>query len=321
MAHDTVLLADIGGTHARFAVATPDALGPVAILRCADFPGLAEAAQAFLAGHTGARPSRGLFAVAASLDGDGVDIPNSGWRFSLTALAARLGLDRLEAINDFTALAVAVPHLAAGDFRAIGGGFARPGKPVAVIGPGTGLGVSALVPLPGGGWVALDTEGGDAAMAAANEREAAILEQVRQEFGHVAIERVVSGPGLVVLYRAVAHRTGQAPQVVTPADITRRALAGDCPLCREALDLFFAFLGTAAAGIALTLGARGGVVLAGGILPRLADAFAASGFRARFEDHGSNRPYLAAIPTRLVTHPQPAFAGLMRQAFDGERPC
>ncbi len=307
MHHDATLLADMGGTHARFALlAGGEVMHPMS-LRCAEHDGPVAAARIFLAAHPEHRPTRGIFAVAAVVDGDAVEIPNSGWRFSLATARDALGLTRLDAINDFTAVALAVPRLAPGHVLDIGGGSARTGSPIAVLGPGTGLGVSALVPGTEGGWVALETEGGHATMAAATDREAELLSRLRRRFGHVSAERVLSGQGLVNLYGAVA---GDETTLTTPDLISRHGLDGSCRHSREALDTFFAMLGTAAANLALSVGARGGLFIAGGILPRMAEAFRRSAFRARFEDHGRFGPYLAAIPTRLIVHPHPAFLGL-----------
>lgn len=310
MPHDATLLADIGGTHARFALLAGDAVVHPIVLRCAEHDGPVAAARIFLAAHPDFRPTHGAFAVAAVVDGDAVEIPNSGWRFSLAATRDALGLARLDAINDFTATALAVPRLAPGHSLAIGGGAARAGSPVAVLGPGTGLGVSALIPGTGGDWMALETEGGHATMAAATDREADLLGRLRREFGHVSAERVLSGQGLVNLYRAASGDGAFA----TPDQISRHGLDGTCRHCREALDTFFAMLGTVAANLALSVGARGGLFIAGGILPRMTEALDRSAFRARFEDHGRFGPYLAAIPTRLIIHPHPAFLGLAGMA-------
>lgn len=310
MGGETVLLADCGGTHARFALLQAGAVTHPTVLRCVDHAGPAAAAAAFLAAHPSCRPSRGAFAVAACVDGDQIDIPNSSWLFSVETTRRALGLRHLEAINDFTAVALSLSHLAPEDLQAIGGGGRRPGSPVAVLGPGTGLGVSALVPAENGTWVALETEGGHATMAAANDREAEILGWLRRRLGHVSAEQVLSGPGLVNLYLAVAALAGREAEALPPDAVSRRGLDGSCASCRDALALFFAMLGTVAANLALSVGARGGVFIAGGILPRMAEAFGQSAFRSRFEAHGAFGPYLAAIPTHLVLHPHPAFLGL-----------
>ncbi len=312
MTDQPALIADIGGTHVRFALVVPGAApAETLVMRCSDYAGPAEAATAYLrAVAPGAVPRRAAFAVASPVAGDRVDLTNSPWSFSISATGEALGLQRFAVVNDFTAVALSVPTLGPDDLVRVGGGSGAAAAPMAVLGPGTGLGVSGLVQGSDGRWVALATEGGHATLAAADEREAALIGWLRHRFGHVSAERVLSGPGLVNLYEAVAARTGRQPVYNTPDAISQRALDNTCPVCREALDSFFAVLGTVAGNLALTLGARGGIYLAGGILPRMADAFAASGFRVRFEAKGRFQPYVASIPTWLVVHPQPAFAGL-----------
>ncbi len=306
------LIADIGGTHVRFALVTPgQAPAETVVMRCSDYVGPAEAAKAYLrAVAPGVVPLRAAFAVASPVAGDRVELTNSPWSFSIAATGAALGLERFAVVNDFAAVALSTPYLGPDDLVGIGGGGAVAGAPVAALGPGTGLGVSALVRGEDGRWVALATEGGHVTMAAFDAREAELLAWLRHRFGHVSAERVLSGPGLVSLYEAVAARNGRQPVYNTPDAISQRALDDTCAVCRETLDSFFAMLGTVAGNLALTLGARGGIYLAGGILPRMADAFAASGFRVRFEAKGRFQPYVASIPTWLVVHPQPAFAGL-----------
>jgi glucokinase len=313
MTDQPALIADIGGTHVRFALVTAGgAPAETMVLRCSDYAGPAEAARGYLrAVAPTAAARRAAFAVASPVVGDRVDLTNSPWSFSIAATRDALGLERFTVVNDFTAVALSIPHLGADDLVRLGGGSGgAAGAPVAALGPGTGLGVSALVPDQDGRWVALATEGGHITMAAADDREAELLAWLRHRFGHVSAERVLSGPGLVNLYEAVAARNGRQPVYNTPDAISQRALDNTCMVCREALDTFFAMLGTVAGNLALTLGARGGVYIAGGILPRMPDAFAASGFRARFESKGRFQPYVASVPTWLVVHPQPAFAGL-----------
>ena len=308
----SVLVADIGGTHARFALVGADgeAVNPV-VLRCADYDGPAPAIKAYLAGQkTVEAPRRGAFAVASVIDGDRIELTNSPWRFSIEATRQAIGLERLEVVNDFTAVALSVRHLKPEHLMAIGGGAPEAAMPIAVLGPGTGLGVSALIPSASGEWTALATEGGHVTMAAATEREARILDRLRTQFDHVSAERVLSGQGLVNLYQAVAALSGHQAVFSTPDVISQRGLDGSCPISREAVETFFAMLGTVAGNLALSLGAKGGVFIAGGILPRMADAFRLSSFRTRFEAHGRFQPYLAAMPTWLITHPLPAFIGL-----------
>jgi glucokinase len=307
-----VLVADIGGTHARFALVGADgeAINPV-VLRCADYDGPAPAIKAYLDGQAGgAKPRHGAFAIASVIDGDRIELTNSPWRFSIEATRQALGLDRLEAVNDFTAVALSVRALKPEHLLDIGGGTAEDGLPIAVLGPGTGLGVSALIASAKGEWTALATEGGHVTMAASTEREARLLDWLRTRFDHVSAERVLSGRGLVNLYQAASALSGRQAVFSTPDVISQRGLDGSCPVSREAVETFFAMMGTVAGNLALSLGAKGGVFIAGGILPRMAEAFRLSQFRARFEAHGRFQPYLAAIPTRLIIHPLPAFVGL-----------
>lgn len=311
------LIADIGGTNARFAMVHGDgAVRDVRVLACDDYADLIGAAEAYLtAAALPDRPRRGAFAVASPVLDDHVSMTNRAWSFSTDRVRRRLGLEDLKVINDFAAVALALPHLGSGDRVQIGGGRVEPGAAAAVIGPGTGLGVSALIPHPGG-WTPLATEGGHVTMAAATDREADVLARLRG-FGHVSAERVISGPGLVTLYRTLAALDGQeADKELTPADITGRAVGGTCPVSAEALAMFSAMLGTVAANLALNVDARGGVYIAGGIVPRLGATFADSGFRARFEDKGRYSDYLAAIPTFVLSHEMPAFVGLAHLATE-----
>ncbi len=308
----TGLIADIGGTNARFAlVENGHLVGEPRVMKCADYAGPTQAAETFLSAQAGLPVDCAAFAVASPIVGDEVGLTNSGWHFSIEAARQQLKLRRLEVINDFTAVALSIPHLAPEHLVKLGGEEPVPQAPIAVLGPGTGLGVSALLPAPGGGWSALATEGGHVTMAAANEREDRVLTWLRRCLGgHVSAERVVSGTGLVNLYDALANLEGQAPVHRTPDAISYHGLTGSCFLAQEALSMFFSMLGTVAGNLALSLGARGGVYIAGGILPRMPEALVASGFRKRFEDKGRFYNYLTPIPSWLVIHPQPAFAGL-----------
>lgn len=308
----TGLIADIGGTNARFGLAEADgSIHDVAILAGADHDSLAAAAAAYLTRTAPPSPPRhAAFAVASPVTGDRIEMTNCPWSFSIEETRRALGLDTVEVINDFTAVALAVPRLTEADLVGVGGGAAVRGAARAVIGPGTGLGVSGLIPARGG-WSPLETEGGHSTMPAMTGREADVLAVMRGWFGHVSAERVLSGPGLVNLYRAIAEVDGAtADHRLEPADVAARGLDDRDPMCNAALHMAAEMLGTVAADLALTLGARGGVYIAGGIVPRYVDAFARSGFRARFEDKGRFSDYLAAIPTWVVTHELPAFVGL-----------
>jgi glucokinase len=302
-------IADIGATNARFALVDEEgAIGQQKTLSCRDFPAIEEAMLAYLGNEVGGRRiTAAALAVACPVTGDRVTFTNSSWWFSGEALKRRFGLDRLAVVNDFEANALAIPHLGREDRVEIGAGSAQPNAAIGVIGPGSGLGVAALVHGPQG-WIALPGEGGHATMAAADEREAAVLDRLRRRFDHVSAERVLSGPGLVNLYAALGELAGETSRELSPAGVAESAE----PLAREAVDMFCAMLGTVAGNLALTLGARGGVYIAGGIVPKLGERFARSAFRERFVAKGRFRDYLADIPTFVITHPVPAFLGLAR---------
>jgi glucokinase len=307
---ETWLVGDIGATNARFGLVSPERK----LLHTHTFPideqrTIAGAIDAFLGGcGTLPKPRQGAIAIASAIADDRVAMTNHPWSFSIAALRERLGLDRLEVINDFTAVALSLPHLGPDDRAAIGGGQAVEDAPIGVLGPGSGLGVSGL--LTGrSGRIALAGEGGHATMAAATERESTVLDRLRQQFDHVSAERVLSGPGLVNLYNGLAALDGVPSRGYTPAQITDPATGAADPLCAEATAMFCAMLGTVAGDLALTLGARGGVYIAGGIVPRLGARFAASPFRQRFEAKGRFSAYLAAIPTHVVTQRFAAFLG------------
>jgi glucokinase len=306
----TWLVGDIGATHARFGLVSPDGtLLHSRTLADEDYPAIDDAIAAFLA-ERGAlpMPRQGAIAIASPITGDRIAMTNHPWSFSVLALRSRFGFDRLEVINDFTALALALPRLTPQDRLMVGGGAAVTGAPIGVLGPGSGLGVSGLVP-SGSSWIALTGEGGHATMAPATARESAVLDRMRRHFDHVSAERALSGPGLVNLYNTLAELDGVPAQGFTAAQITDLAIRDADPLCVETTRMFCAMLGTMAGNLALTLGARGGVYIGGGIVPRLGQTFVQSPFRQSFEAKGRFQAYLAAIPTFVVTHPLPAFLG------------
>ena len=341
-----ILLGDIGGTNARFALLSGGEIGPVSTLPVAGFADPRGAIAAFLEtvpDHMA--PTAAVLAVAGPVRGGRAALTNGVWRFEADRLGAALGLGRVRLVNDFEAQAWALPALEDADRQSVGGGTAVREAPLAVLGPGTGLGVAGLVPRDGT-WQALVTEGGHVTMAPTDARESRILDHLRAGGGHVSAERVISGPGLVNLYRAMAALDGepgpaddderdllqdlaahfgtapglpadtlaaleqQADERGFPARIMDLAMGRPESLAAAAFETFCAMLGTVAGNLALTLGAQGGVYIGGGILRRVPDAFAASPFRARFEAKGRFQSYLAEIPTWLITHPSPAMAGL-----------
>jgi glucokinase len=307
---ETWLVGDIGATNARFGLVSPDgAVLHSGVFAGADFAAIELAIDAYRATIGDLPPPKvGALAIAAPIAGDEIRMTNHPWHFSIAALRARLGFARLLVINDFSAVALALPRLSAADRTPAGGGAPVAAKPMAVLGPGSGLGVSGLIPA-GTQWVALTGEGGHVTMAAASEREDAVLQLMRRRFDHVSAERCLSGPGLVNLYNSLAALDQVPAASYTAAQIADPAIGVRDPLCHEATAMFCALLGTVAGDLALTLGARGGVYIAGGIVPRLGSRFVASGFRERFEAKGRMRTDLAAIPTYVITHPLPAFLG------------
>jgi glucokinase len=322
------LLADIGGTNARFALETgPGTIAAIEVLPCAAYATLADALRAYLALPAVAAAGavrHAAIAIANPIVGDFVRMTNHHWAFSIEALRLECGFDELAVVNDFYALAMALPHLANAEKRQVGGGAPVAGTPIGLLGAGTGLGVSGLVPaenMPAGAkpsWTALRSEGGHVTFAPANETEVAILQFAWREFEHVSAERFLSGAGLELIYRALAHHRGVAAEALDAPEITRRGLAGACALCDEVIEVFCGMLGTIAGNLAVTLGAQGGVYIGGGIVPRLGERFAASCFRARFEQKGRFVGYLAQVPTYVITAEYPAFVGV--SAILADRP-
>lgn len=309
------LLADIGGTNARFALETElGSLKAISVFQDKHFLTIGDAMRAYLSQPesiaAGAKKVRhAAFAVASPDGGDQVQLTNAHWAFSIEALRQEFELDTLLVVNDFTALAMALPVLKQSDKLQIGGGAVRSGHPIGLLGPGTGLGVSGLVP-NGNGWIPLQTEGGHASFSPADEQEAEILRFAWGEYQHVSAERLLSGDGLNLIYRALAHLADKTPENLSAPDISQRAFNGVCALCDETIEVFFSMLGTFAGNLALTLGAKGGVYIGGGIVQRMPNRFTSSKFRQHFELKGRYAAYLAEIPTFLLTAEHPAFCGI-----------
>ena len=308
------LVGDIGGTNARLAwVAGPGCMPEgVRTYACAQYASLADVIRAYYTEERRSPPPWAAIGIANPVVGDRVQMTNHHWAFSIEEMRQGLGLKRLLVLNDFTALAMSLPSLEGADIRQVGPGVAVPRAPRALLGAGTGLGVSGLLSSDGGRLVPVNGEGGHVTLAATNDREAQVLSRLRLRFGHASAERALSGPGLVNLHDALCELEGLAAPERTPADVTEAALSGRDARCEEALALFCSFLGNVAGNLALTLGARGGVYIGGGIVPRLGAWFERSAFRARFEDKGRFRAYLSDIPTLVVQAAHPALLGAAR---------
>lgn len=315
-AHSKTLIADIGGTHARFALlGDAGEIADIKVVRCADYPSLADALEQYL-GEKHVSISHVRLAVAGLADDaqDQQSFPNlAAWNFSKSNLKTALGLESLKIMNDFTAIALAMPHLAASDYRQIGGGDVKQGQNIGIIGPGTGLGVAGIVFVDGKPQV-ITSEGGNITMCASNTREDRLFGWLREHLGgHLSAEQVVSGIGIVNLYKAVLHVDGQRDMPMrSAAEIASLAIAGKSNICAEVLETFCRCLGVLAGNLALTYGAFGGIYIAGGIIPQLGDYFDRSDFRAGFEAKADYRTYVSGIATRLVTHPYPGLLGLAK---------
>jgi len=320
---DHALLADVGGTNVRFALADPAAEVPLrdASIRpyaVADFPSLAAAAMHYLE-SIGASASHGVFAVAGRVEHDEARMTNHPWVVSAPRIAQALGLQALQLVNDFVAQAMAVRLLRDEDVRPVGPleapAEAASARTYAVLGPGTGLGVGALL-LRDGRATALATEGGHVGFAPGNAQEIAILEQLAAHYGHVSNERLVSGGGLVNLHCALAGIAGEPwDDTIQPADITARAQAGDAR-CLQVVDLFCGIFGSVAGDMALALGAWDGVYLTGGLVPHLLADLQRPAFRQHFEAKGRYAEAMDKVPTLAIIHPQPGLLGAAAIACD-----
>jgi glucokinase len=311
------LLGDVGGTNARFGwQASPHSgIEHVLVLPCTAHASLEAAVRAYLDLKQLPAPTACALGIATPITGDLVRMTNHHWSFSISEMQSRLGLARLKVINDFTALVLALPSIPLEHLVQVGGKSAPTFSPKALIGPGTGLGVSGLLPTDQNDhWVAIAGEGGHTTLAAQTEIEYRVIELIRQRYGHVSAERILSGPGLVDLYLALRQLQKQAPIDVTgAAEITARALQDKDPLAYQCIEMFAGFLGSVAGDLALTLGARGGVYLGGGIVPRWLGWFETSAFRDRFEAKGRFSTYLKDIPVWVINAPEsPALLGAAR---------
>ncbi len=303
------LVGDVGGTNTRLALCdiNDGSISQIETYSGLDYPSLEAVVQVYLKDQK-QKIVDGCIAIACPITGDWVAMTNHTWAFSIVEMKINLGFEHLEIINDFTAVSMAIPMMKKEHLIQFGGKAPVDNKPVAVYGAGTGLGVAHLVHVDKR-WVSLPGEGGHVDFAPNSEEEAIILEELRAEIGHVSAERVLSGPGLVNLYRAIVKADGRQPEDLKPKDVTERGIGENCTDCRRALSLFCVILGRFGGNLALNLGTFGGVYIAGGIVPRFMDFFKASGFRGGFEDKGRFKSYVQDIPVFLIVHDQPGLVG------------
>lgn len=305
------LVADIGGTNARFALAEIDngaRLREVQKFRAEDFETVGDAAAAYLE-SVKEKPTLACLAVAGPVTDAAVEFTNSPWVLDIPKTKAALGLDRLTAVNDFEALAAGVRALAREDFLAVKPGPGAPGAPVLVMGPGTGLGQALIVPCGDGGERIVTTEGGHIAFAPRSDEEIAVMKFIAREHKRVSVERVLSGRGLVNIHRALCALEGVQRVSLQADEITKAARDQSLPIAVRTVAMFCGMLGAAAGDAVLATGARAGVVLGGGVLPKIRDIFLGSDFVSRFLDKGRMRAYVDAAPVDLIVGDNAALTG------------
>lgn len=304
------LLADVGGTNARFALLAEGTVSAVTRMAVSDYGSFQEALATYLGAVAKAdRPAHAILAASGVVRNGRCALTNNSWAVDAEELRRTYDLSTVRLINDFEAVAWALPRLDANRLLQLGGRQRISGAPLAAIGPGTGLGMAVSIPHPGG-QIVLSSEGGHSTMASGSLREDAVIEHLRRRFGHVSAERVLSGAGLENLYDALASIDGASLPKRRAADITRGAIDGTCMVSRGAVDMFCAMLGSAAGNLALALNARGGIFIGGGILRHMPDYLAASQFRQRFEEKGRLQEFLETIPAYLILDEDVAFVGL-----------
>ncbi len=294
------LVADIGGTNSRLALIAPGSHELVEPRKYAnrDFASLADVLAHYIH-ETDTTPHHACIAVAGPVTGDVVRLTNVDWQFSRQEMRRQFHLSRLHITNDFTALAMAVPHIPQDRIIHVGGGEPVARQPIAVLGPGTGLGVSGLI-WSGQHWVPLQGEGGNVSFAPGNAKELELLRYAQRHLDYVRAENFISGSGLGFLHNALAEVEGRQQDALPNEEISRRGVTGECLQCIETLNVFCGMLGSFAGDQALMLGARGGVYIGGGIVPILGDFFFRSPFRSRFEAKGRFTEYVRPIPTYVM---------------------
>jgi glucokinase len=304
-----VLIGDIGATNARFASLIGGHLGEVHTSEVARFASFEELLKHTLRHHfPGCAFTNALLALAGPIETGRCVLTNTSWVVDPRDLKTTFGFD-VQIVNDFQAVAYALPTLASNDVERIGGGEAKGFAPKAVLGPGSGMGVACLLEAEKN-LLVVSSEGGHSTLAGGSDREDCILRAIRERFGHVSCERALSGPGLENIFQAISFFDGRRVTSIDAAEITRRAMMRECAVAHEALSVFCALLGSFAGNVALTFGARGGVYIAGGISPRIVEFLIQSEFRKRFDAKGRFRNYLEQIPCYVIVHPAAAFLGL-----------
>jgi glucokinase len=310
-----IVAVDIGGTHARFALAEVDAgrvieLGEAITLKTAEHASFQTAWQEFQRLNGAPLPRAAAIAIAGPVDADVIKLTNNPWIIRRSMVNEKLDVDTFVIVNDFGAVGHAVAQAGAEHFHHLTGpdqAFAPEGT-LSIIGPGTGLGV-AHVARTGGSYHVQATEGGHIDFAPLDAIEDAVLARLRKRYRRVSIERVVSGPGLIDLYETLAAIEGRAVQQHDDKTLWQMGMSGEDSLAAAAVDRFCLSLGSVAGDITLAQGGFAGVVIAGGLGLRIKDSLVRSGFAERFRAKGRFEGLMASIPVKLITHPQPGLFG------------
>ncbi|MEZ5479094.1 MAG: glucokinase [Thiolinea sp.] len=305
------LAIDIGGTNIRFGLLSEDSLSPLHILqyKINDYPGLADVMRLYLDSAPANTAVQDVaVAVATPIEGDRIKLTNHDWNFQVSVIREQFGFRRLKVVNDFTALSLSLPLLGADELVQVGGGQPDPDGAIALLGAGTGLGVSGLIQTADG-YYPLAGEGGHVSLGARSERELAIFSAFLDKYGHMSAERLLSGTGLTEFYQVIRRLDQLEANPLPNEEISRRAIKGSCASCAETMELFCEWLGIIGSNLALTLMASGGVYVGGGIVPKLGDYFLQSGFRRCFEAKGRFRKFMEQVPVYVIHADQPALRG------------
>lgn len=314
MTHFPRLISDIGGTNARFSLEVkPYEYESTKVFACKDFKTLSDAVNEYLQqiGMNGKVKYASLALPTPVID-DSIFMVNSPWQtVSQSQTRTETGFEKLIFLNDWHAMALAVPHIPKENLVRVGG-TEKPNqsKPKLVIGPGTGLGMASLIRHPLGEYLAIASECGRSSFPPVNEEEIELWSFVHKRFSHVSAERFISGPGLQLIYEGLCQINDKIITTLpSPSEITERGISGKDWLCQRTVDIFCRMLGTVASNVAVALNSFGGVYIGGGIIPKILDYFMQSEFRSRFEDKGRYRPFLVKMPVYVITHEFPAFLG------------
>ncbi len=304
------LIADVGGTNIRLQLVdlqTAEA-GQLKKYLCADYPAIIDVIRQYVVDCGQPEVVRGCIAIACPTNSDWIAMTNHSWAFSKAETQAELGWERLDVINDYTAIAMSLPHLTDTQKVQLGGGQATEMAPIAVYGPGTGLGVAHLIPA-GDKWYPMPGEGGHVDFAPIDDVDSHILSFLSKRYAHVSVEQLLSGPGIVQIYEAICDLRNHTPTHDDAAEISQRAIDNGCAICVETLQQFCRILGSFGGNLALTMSTFGGVYVAGGIIPRFIEFVQSSDFRARFDAKGRFEDFNKQIPVYVVTEDQPGLVG------------